>query len=130
LERHLSKIQEEQGHAVISLHKKIAKHVRDMHTWKDYLEQDKEYDSIDLHITMAEDLKTEMFEEKVKIVNDAFSEETSLLSKLLNEKNGGASSNLSSSAKTDDGSVSPRGKKTGKSSEKSEKSEKSERSKK
>jgi len=84
----LSKIQEEQGAAVIDLHKHLGKHVRDMHTWKDFLEQDKEYDSVDLHITMAEDLKAETFEAKVDIIEGAFNEETSLLAKLLLEKKG------------------------------------------
>jgi len=84
----LSKIQEEQGAAVIDLHKHLGKHVRDMHTWKDFLEQDKEYDSVDLHITMAEDLKSELFEAKVDIIEGAFHEETSMLSKLLLERKG------------------------------------------
>jgi len=88
LEQHLSKIQEEQGQAVIDLHKKLAKHVRDMHTWKDFLEQDKEYDSLDLHIGMAEDLKNEPFEAKVDIVNEAFKEETAILERLFKEKKG------------------------------------------
>lgn len=45
-----------------------------MHTWKDFLEQDKKYDSIDLHITMAEDLKKEAdtFEGRVDIIDTAF----------------------------------------------------------
>jgi len=85
----LSKIQEEQGAAVIDLHKQLGKHVRDMHTWKDFLEQDKEYDSVDLHITMAEDLKSETFVNKVDIIDGAFNEETSLLAKLLIERKGG-----------------------------------------
>lgn len=91
LEQHLSKIQEEQGQAVIDLHKKLAKHVRDMHTWKDFLEQDKEYDSLDLHVTMAEDLKNETFDAKVDIVSEAFREETALLEKLLQDRKGGSS---------------------------------------
>jgi len=119
LEKHLSKIQEEQGHAVGSLQKKLARHVRDMHTWKDYLEQDKEYNSIDLHITMAEDLKGDPFDEKLKIVGEAFTEETSLLAKLLNDKNGGSPKVEEKGEST----VSPRAKKQGR-TEKSEKSPK------
>jgi hypothetical protein len=72
LEQHLSKIQEEQGQAVIDLHKKLAKHVRDMHVWKDFLEQDKEYDSVDIHITMGEDIKDDAFDSKVDICTEAF----------------------------------------------------------
>jgi len=83
LEAHISKTQEEQGQAVIDLHKKLGKHVRDMNVWKDFLEQDKEYDSLDLHITMAEDLEQESFDTKVDIVDSAFKEETNLLAKLL-----------------------------------------------
>jgi len=89
LQDHLSKIQEEQGRAVIDLHRKLARHVKDMHVWKDFLEQDKDYDSVDLHITMAEDLKGEVFETKVDIVNDAFREETNILANLLLERRGG-----------------------------------------
>jgi len=74
---------------------------------------------------LAEDLKAEVFEEKVKIVNEAFSEETSLLSKLLNERNGGAKVEEKDGAPVS----SPRAKKSGK-SDKSEKSEKSEKTKK
>jgi len=106
LEQHLSKIQEEQGAAVIDLHKKLAKHVKDMNTWKDFLEQDKDYDSLDLHITMAEDLKGESFTSKVDIVSDAFEEETSLLDKLLFERTGKRSAPDSSH----DGNLSPRSK--------------------
>jgi len=83
LEAHISKTQEEQGQAVIDLHKKLGKHVRDMNVWKDFLEQDKEYDSLDLHNTMAEDLEQESFDTKVDIVDSAFKEETNLLAKLL-----------------------------------------------
>jgi len=60
-----------------------------MHTWKDFLEQDKEYDSVDLHITMAEDLKNESFNQKVDIIEGAFNEETTMLAKLLRERKGG-----------------------------------------
>jgi len=89
LEQNLSKIQEEQGAAVIDLHKHLARHVKDMHTWKDFLEQDKEYDSVDLHIHMAGDLATFTFEQKVDTIDSAFNEETSILAKLLNERKGG-----------------------------------------
>jgi hypothetical protein len=68
----LSKIQEEQGQAVIDLHKKLAKHVKDMHVWKDFLEQDKEYDSVDIHITMGEDIAHDTFDTKVDICTEAF----------------------------------------------------------
>jgi chromosome segregation ATPase len=108
LEQHLSKIQEEQGAAVIDLHKKLAKHVRDMHTWKDFLEQDKEYDSVDLHITMAEDLQGENFETKVDIVGDAFAEETTLLERLLGERNGKVTASPLASSDKGDGNLSPR----------------------
>jgi len=89
LEQHLSKIQEEQGAAVIDLHKHLSKHVKDMHTWKDFLEQDKDYDSVDLHIHMADDLKNESFVQKVDIIEGAFNEETTTLQRLLQERNSG-----------------------------------------
>jgi len=107
LEQHLSKIQEEQGAAVIDLHKKLAKHVRDMHTWKDFLEQDKEYDSVDLHITMAEDLREEAFATKVDIVGDAFDEESTLLARLFNERTGKAVPSTTETP-TGDANLSPR----------------------
>jgi len=92
LEQHLSKVQEEQGQAVIDLHKKLGKHVHDMHAWKDFLEQDKEYDSVDLHITMAEELEGEAFDQKISTVEGAFTEETDILAKLLKERKPGSGS--------------------------------------
>lgn len=88
LEQLLSNLQEVQGAAVIDLHRQLGKHLVDMHTWKDFLEQDKQYDSIGLHIHMAEDLKKEAdtFEGRVDIIDTAFAEETALLSKLLTER--------------------------------------------
>jgi len=88
LQEQLSKIQEEQGQAVISLHSKLKKHVTDMHVWKDYLEQDKDYDSLDLHLTMQKDLENDSFDQKVIIVDGAFKEETSILERLYFEKTG------------------------------------------
>jgi chromosome segregation ATPase len=111
LEQHLSKIQEEQGAAVIDLHKHLAKHVVEMNTWKDFLEQDKEYDSVDLHITMADELRKESFDQKVDIIDGAFSEETTLLAKLLNDRNGGKSGERATTFQTAEPS-SPRKKKT------------------
>jgi len=113
LEQQLSKTQEEQGSAIIDLHKKLAKHVKDMHTWKDFLEQDKEYDSTDLHITMAVDLAPEPFDTKVDTIDGAFKEETSILSKLLVERNGGKveTTHLNDSHDTTEGAISPRSKK-------------------
>jgi len=110
LEKHLSKIQEEQGQAVIDLHKRLAKHVRDMTTWKDFQEQDKEYDSADLHITMAEDLAGESFQSKVDTVNDAFAEETAMLENLYVERTGKAPSyaNALEVSSPGRGDVSPR----------------------
>jgi len=96
LEQHLSKVQESQGLAVIDLHKKLAKHVKDMHTWKDFLEQDKEYDSVDIHITMGEDIAQDTFKDKVNICSEAFNEETSLLEKLLKERNVSGNSSMDS----------------------------------
>jgi len=82
-----------------------------MLTWKDFLEQDKEYDSIDLHITMAEDLKLESFLSKVDIVDNAFDEESALLSGLFEERNGKPSqANAEATSPRKDGNLSPRGK--------------------
>jgi len=114
LEQHLSKVQEEQGQAVIDLHKKLGKHVRDMNTWKDFLEQEKEYDSIDLHIHMAEDLAGQSFEQKVSDIGGAFNEETDILKKLLSERNGGKSLAVSDEAQESDKASSPRKRKDGK----------------
>jgi len=113
LEQQLGKTQEEQGGAIIDLHKKLAKHVKDMHTWKDFLEQDKEYDSTDLHITMAVDLATEPFDSKVDTIDGAFKEETTTLAKLLIERNGGTIPQINANSETlaDSGAVSPRSKK-------------------
>jgi len=102
LEQHLSKIQEEQGQAIIELHKKLGKHVKDMNTWKDFLEQDKEYDSIDLHINMANVIKDDEFQQKVAIIEGAFGEETATLQKLLKERNAEAKHSPHHDAKSSD----------------------------
>jgi hypothetical protein len=43
-----------------------------MQTWKDFLEQDKEYDSIDLHITMAEDLASQEYIQRIETIDHTF----------------------------------------------------------
>jgi hypothetical protein len=68
----LSKRQEAQGGAIIELHRHLGRHVKNMQTWKDFLEQDKEYDSIDLHIIMAEDLAPQPFEQRIEAIDGAF----------------------------------------------------------
>jgi DNA repair exonuclease SbcCD ATPase subunit len=86
LENSLCAKQEKQGKLVIALRQKLLQHVNDMHTWKVFLEQDKEYDSEGLHIVMEGVLADLTFKEQVVTLDNAIQEETDILAKLLSEK--------------------------------------------
>jgi len=83
LENSLCAKQERQGKIINALRSKLLQHVNDMHTWKVFLEQDKEYDSEGLHIVMEGVLADLTFKEQVVTLDNAIQEETDILEKLL-----------------------------------------------
>jgi len=86
LENSLCAKQEREGKKVAALRQKLLQHVNEMHTWKVFLEQDKEYDSEGLHIVMEGVLADLSFREQVVTLDNAIQEETDILLKLLAEK--------------------------------------------
>lgn len=57
-----------------------------MHVWKVFLEQDREYESEDLHIVMEAELEDMEFGEQVETLDTAITEENERLEKLLKER--------------------------------------------
>jgi len=86
LENALCARQEREGKMIFSLRQKLLQHVNDMHTWKVFLDQDKDYDSEGLHIVMEGVLADLTFKEQVVTLDNAIQEETDILAKLLAEK--------------------------------------------
>eukprot|EP01126_Amoeba_proteus_P067446 TRINITY_DN9968_c0_g1_i3.p1 TRINITY_DN9968_c0_g1~~TRINITY_DN9968_c0_g1_i3.p1 ORF type:complete len:418 (-),score=128.96 TRINITY_DN9968_c0_g1_i3:93-1346(-) len=86
LEMQLMRSQEEQGRQINDLKKLLLKHVHDMHNWKIFLEQDKEYISEDLHIHMEVELDDLSFDEQVLTLDSAIQEENDTLVKLQEER--------------------------------------------
>lgn len=84
LQMHLCETQERDGGAAIRLHKSLAKHVQDMHTWKGLLDYDREYLSTDLHVRMEDQLlSTKVPEETFGEIDVEFNKEVALLAKLF-----------------------------------------------
>jgi len=86
LESSLCEKQETEGKFVNALRQKLLQHVNDMHTWKVFLEQDKEYDSEGLHIVMEGVLADLSFKEQVVTLENAIQEETDLLAKCFADR--------------------------------------------
>jgi len=86
VESSLAAKQELQGKYVNNLRKLLLRHVFDMHTWKDFLEFDMEYDSEGLHIVMEGVLADLTFKEQVVTLENAIQEETEILARLLVER--------------------------------------------
>lgn len=81
---HLCETQERDGGSAIRLHKSLAKHVKDMHTWKGLLDYDREYLSTDLHVRMEDQLLSTMApEETFGEIDVEFNKEVALLAKLF-----------------------------------------------
>lgn len=77
--------QELEGRLVNDLRKRLLQHVYDMHNWKVFLDQNKEYDSEGLHIVMEGVLADLSFKEQVVTLENAIQEETEILKTLLKE---------------------------------------------
>jgi len=86
LEEKMSQQQEDHGRAIHLLRKHLLQHVRDMHVWKVFLDQDREYESEDLHVVMEPELESMPFENQVLTLDTAISEENDKLDVLLKGK--------------------------------------------
>jgi len=86
LEEILKKQQEAHSKSIHALRKHLLQHVHDMHVWKVFLEQDREYESEDLHIVMESELEGMDFGEQVATLDTAITEENERLEKLLKER--------------------------------------------
>jgi chromosome segregation ATPase len=86
LEEIMKKQQENHSKSIHVLRKHLLQHVHDMHVWKVFLEQDREYESEDLHIVMEAELEGMEFGEQVSTLDTAISEENERLAKLLKER--------------------------------------------
>jgi len=86
LEEIMKKQQENHSKSIHVLRKHLLQHVHDMHVWKVFLEQDREYESEDLHIVMEAELEGMEFSEQVNTLDTAISEENERLAKLLKER--------------------------------------------
>eukprot|EP01123_Difflugia_compressa_P000793 TRINITY_DN1091_c0_g1_i1.p1 TRINITY_DN1091_c0_g1~~TRINITY_DN1091_c0_g1_i1.p1 ORF type:complete len:532 (-),score=122.91 TRINITY_DN1091_c0_g1_i1:54-1649(-) len=86
LEERMKQSQEEHSKTIHLLRKHLLQHVRDMHVWKVFLEQDREYESEDLHLEMEPELESMPFAEQIATVDTAISEENTKLDELLKER--------------------------------------------
>jgi len=86
LEEIMKKQQENHSKSIHVLRKHLLQHVHDMHVWKVFLEQDREYESEDLHIVMEGELEGMEFGEQVQTLDTAITEENERLAKLLKER--------------------------------------------
>jgi hypothetical protein len=86
LEEIMKKQQENHSKSIHALRKHLLQHVHDMHVWKVFLEQDREYESEDLHIVMEAELEGMEFGEQVITLDTAITEENERLEKLLKER--------------------------------------------
>jgi len=86
LEELMKTKQEHHGRSIHSLRKHLLQHVHDMHVWKVFLEQDREYESEDLHIIMEPELDGFSFSEQVSTLDTAVTEENEKLDRLHKER--------------------------------------------
>jgi DNA repair exonuclease SbcCD ATPase subunit len=86
LEEIMKRQQENHSKSIHALRKHLLQHVHDMHVWKVFLEQDREYESEDLHIVMESELEGMEFAEQVQTLDTAITEENERLEKLLKER--------------------------------------------
>jgi len=86
LEKILCEKMEREGGAVSGLRRKLVTHVTGMHGWKEFLQQDRKYDSFELNVRLESSLAKKDIGERVQIVDKQFNEETALLEKLLGSR--------------------------------------------
>lgn len=98
LQMQLCEAQERDGGSAIRLHKSLAKHVQDMHRWKDLLDYDREFLSTDIHIKMEDQLtRNKAPEETFGDIEVEFNKEVALLAKLFETPKDQPTSALASS---------------------------------
>lgn len=86
LEATMQRQQETQSQSMHNLRKHLLQHVHDMHVWKVFLEQEREYESEDLHIVMEAELEGMDFAEQVTTLDTAITEENERIAALTKER--------------------------------------------
>jgi len=87
LEEKMKLKQEEHSRSVHLLRKHLLQHVRDLHVWKVFLEQDREYESEDLHVVMEPEIDSILpFSKQVSTLDTAINEENVKLDSLQRER--------------------------------------------
>jgi len=107
---------EKEGGAVINLRQLLTHHVDDMHEWKEFLAQDRKYESFDLNNRMEFDLNDKDTAQKSELIDRAFNDETALIAKIfeMRHNNGTSTTKTTSSEertpeKSTDPDKSPKG---------------------
>jgi len=87
LEEKMKQKQEEHSRSIHLLRKHLLQHVRDLHVWKVFLEQDREYESEDLHVVMEPEIESILpFSKQVSTLDTAINEENVKLDSLQRER--------------------------------------------
>jgi hypothetical protein len=87
LEEKMKQKQEENSRTIHLIRKHLLQHVKDMHVWKVFLDQDKEtYEADDLHIVMEPELQSLPFSQQMSTLDKATSEENHKLDELLQQR--------------------------------------------
>eukprot|EP01120_Amphizonella_sp_Union-15-10_P001807 TRINITY_DN1194_c0_g1_i1.p1 TRINITY_DN1194_c0_g1~~TRINITY_DN1194_c0_g1_i1.p1 ORF type:complete len:462 (-),score=140.78 TRINITY_DN1194_c0_g1_i1:77-1387(-) len=68
------------------LRKNLIEHMNDMNVWKDYLEQDREYESDKIEMRAENEIKDRGFEDQISYLSDALESENRKLEALLKQR--------------------------------------------
>lgn len=68
------------------LRKNLLEHLHDMHVWKGYLEQDREYESEKIQMRAEGEIADRAFEDQLEYLSDALSSENKKLEELLSQR--------------------------------------------
>lgn len=69
-----------------ALRKNLLEHLRDMNTWKGYLEQDRDYESEQIQIRAEAEISDRAFEDQLEYLTDALGSENKKLEELLRQR--------------------------------------------
>jgi len=86
LEEKMRQKQEENSRTIHLIRKHLLQHVKDMHVWKVFLDQGKEYDAEELHSVMEPELEDLSFEVQMTTLDKATTEENTKLDELHQER--------------------------------------------
>jgi len=86
LEEKFRQKQEENSRTIHLIRKHLLQHVKNMHVWKVFLDQGKEYDAEDLHSVMEPELGALTFAEQMTTLDKATTEENTKLDELRQER--------------------------------------------